>query len=238
MHYEDGRVIMIDRNGEFRRTRHSFLSKMKSFVSNIDASEDAIDFVATNEEIKDTINEAFKIQKLLCEGGSLSTTKNKEGRVLVTDNQFLAGLASAEGILNTGVIPFLLHAKLEWRKLLDISKKLKEMNFSNYLPVGLYKKIVDTMIDNEDNLEKPSNEIQTWVISDTDNEPSEHHEDVIIALCKDVITQNLDYLNPGNILGMLAINTIEKRNPGYIQQCITKVFAIPEDKLVEVEIID
>ena len=94
------------------------------------------------------------------------------------------------------------------------------------------------MIDSEEDPEEPSNEIQAWVISDTDDEPSEHHEDVIIALCKDVITQNLDYLNPDNILGRLAINTIEKRNPGYIQQCIAKVFAIPEDELVEVEIID
>ena len=231
MHYEDGRVIMIDRNGEVRRARHSFLSKMKNFVSNIVTDEQATDFIATNEAIKDTINEVFKTQKVLCEGGSLSTTKNKEDRVLVTDNQFLAGLASAEGISNTGLIPFLLHTKLEWRKLLDISKKLKEINYSNYLPVGLYKKMVDTMIDSEDDLEGPSNEIQMWLISDTEDGASDHHEDVIVALCKDVITQDLDYLNPDNILGRLAINIIEKRNPGYIQQCIAKVFSIPEDEL-------
>ena len=238
MHYEEGKVIMIDRNGEVRRTRHSFLSKMKTLVSKIDSDEEAIDFVATNEEIKDIINEVFKTQKVLCEGGSLGTTKNKKGRVLVTDNQFLAELASAEGIANTGLIPFLLHANLEWRKLLDISKRLKEINYSNYLPLALYKKMVDTMIDSENDLEEPSNEIQMWLISDTDNEPSNHHEDVIVALCKDVITQDLDYLNPDNILGRLAINTIEKRNPGYIQQCIAKVFSIPEDMLVEIESIE
>ena len=200
--------------------------------------EEASDFVATNKEIKDTINEAFKTQKLLCEGGSLSAIKNIEDRVLVTDNQFLAGLASAEGIPNTGLIPFLLQAKLEWRKLLEISKKLKEINYANYLPVALYKKMVDTMIDSEVDLEGPSNEIQMWLISDTDGEPSNHHEDVIVALCKDVIMQNLDYLNPDNILGRLAINTIEKRNPGYIQQCIASMFALSEDELVEVSIED
>lgn len=91
--------------------------------------------------------------------------------------------------------------------------------------------MVDTMIDSEDDLEGPSNEIQMWLISDTEDGASDHHEDVIVALCKDVITQDLDYLNPDNILGRLAINIIEKRNPGYIQQCIAKVFSIPEDEL-------
>lgn len=238
MHYEDGKVIMIDRNGEFRRARHSFLSKMKTFISNISTDEEGTDFVATNAEIKDTINELFKTQKVLCEGGSLSTTKNKEDRVLVTDNQFLAGLASAEGIINIGLIPFLLYTNLDWRQLLNISKKLKEINYANYLPVALYKKMVDTMIENEEDPEGPSNEIQECLISDTDGEPSVHHENVIVALCKDVITQELDYLNPDNILGRLAINTIEKRNLGYIQQCIANMFSLSEDELVEVMVED
>ncbi len=233
MHYEDGKIMMIDRNGEYRRIRHSFLTRMKAFVSNIPVEKDAMDFVSTNVEIKDMIDELFKKQKLFCEGGSLSVTRHEENRVLVTDSHFLAGLANAEEISNIGLIGFLLCADLSWRQLLNISKKLKEMNFANYLPLALYRKMVDAMLDNEEELEEPSCEIQSWLISDTDGEPSTYHEDVIVALCRDVYTQDLAYLNPDNILGKLAINIIDKRNPGYIQQCIANIFSAPEIEFVE-----
>ena len=42
--------------------------------------------------------------------------------------------------------------------------------------------------------------------------------------------------NPDNILGKLAINIIEKRNPGYIQQCIANIFAAPEIEFIEEEV--
>ena len=98
--------------------------------------------------------------------------------------------------------------------------------------------MVDAMLDKETELEEPSCEIQSWLISDTDAEPSEYHEDVIVALCRDVYMQDLVYLNPDNILGKLAINIIEKRNPGYIQQCIAKIFTAPETEFVEEEDIE
>ena len=99
-----------------------------------------------------------------------------------------------------------------------------------YYKVALYRKIVDEMLNNEEELEEPSCEIQSWLISDTDDGPSSYHEDVIIALCRDVFTQDLIYINLDNILGKLAINIIEKRNPGYIQQCIAKIFTATEEE--------
>lgn len=233
MHYEDGKITMINRDGGYRRTRHSVLTRMKAFVSMIPVEEDISDFVSTNVEIKDMMDELFKKQKLFCEGGSLSATRQGDNRVLVTDSHFLTGLANAEEISNIGLIGFLLCADLSWRQLLNISKKLKEMNFANYLPLALYRKMVDAMLDNEEELEEPSCEIQSWLISDTDGEPSTCHEDVLVALCRDVYTQDLVYLNPDNILGKLAINIIEKRNPGYIQQCIANIFSAPEIEFVE-----
>ena len=183
MHYEDGKITMINRNGGYRRTRHSVLTRMKAFVSMIPVEEDISDFVSTNVEIKDMMDELFKKQKLFCEGGSLSATRQGDNRVLVTDSHFLIGLANAEKISNVGLIGFLLCADLSWRQLLNISQKLKEMNFANYLPLALYRKMVDAMLDKETELEEPSCEIQSWLISDTDAEPSEYHEDVIVALC-------------------------------------------------------
>ncbi|MEE0686180.1 MAG: hypothetical protein UEA60_05945 [Lachnospiraceae bacterium] len=235
MHYEEGKITMIDRNGDYRRVRHSVLTRMKAFVNMIPVEEDILDFVSTNVEIKDMMDELFKKLKLFCEGGSLSATRQGDNRVLVTDSHFLTGLANAEKISNIGLIGFLLCADLSWRQLLNISKKLKEMNFANYLPLALYRKMVEAMLDNEEELEEPSCEIQSWLISDTDGEPSTYHEDVVIALCRDVYTQDLVYLNPDNFLGKLAINIIEKRNPGYIQQCIANIFTVSESEFIDEE---
>lgn len=233
MHYEDGKIEMYDRNGEYRRGRHSFLTRMKSFINKICVNEESTDFVSTNKEIKDIIDEVLKKQKLLCESGSLSVTRSMENSVLVTDSHFLTGLANAEGIANIGLIGFLLCLNFDWKQLLNISKKLKVINYANYLPLVLYKRMVDTMLDNEDELEAPSNEFQNWLISDTDSEPSSYHEDVIITLYKEVVENGLAYLNPDNILGRIPINVIEKRNPGYIQQFIYNMFGVPGDKLIE-----
>ena len=93
--------------------------------------------------------------------------------------------------------------------------------------------MIDAMLDNKEELEEASGEIQDWLISDTDSEPSSYHEDVIIALCREVIMQDLAYLNLDNILGRLTLNIIEKRNPGYIQQCFVNMFTIPEDEIIE-----
>lgn len=40
------------------------------------------------------------------------------------------------------------------------------------------------------------------------------------------------------MIGRLRTNTVEKRNLGYIQQCIVNLFAISEDQLVEVIVED
>ena len=70
-----------------------------------------------------------------------------------------------------------------------------------------------------------SSEIQEWIISDSDGEPTSHHEDIILELYKEVIVRDLNYLNPANLLGKLAIRILEKRNPGFLQQCIANLFA-------------
>ncbi len=235
MHYEGGKIAMVNRDGEYRRTRHMVLTKMKSFVNEIPIEENVTDFIPTNAEIKDMVDELVNKQKLLCEGGSLSATKCSENRVLVTDSHFLMGLANVEGIFNIGLIGFLLCVNLSWDQLLNVSKKLKELNYASYLPLVLYRKIVDAMLESEDEIEESSNKIQDWLIFDTDGAVSSYHEDVIISLYKEVIAQDLDYLNPDNILGRLALRTLEKRNPGYIQQCIAEMLAVPESKFVEEE---
>lgn len=238
MYFEEGKISMFERTGDYRRVRYTFLIKMKAFVNKICVSEDGLDFVLTNELSKNVLEEIFVKQKLFCERGSLGMTKKVPSRVLVTEDQFLSAVANTEGVTNTGLIGMLLCAKLDWKTLLNVSKKLKEMNFANYLPFQLYKTIVDVMLEKESDLESASREIQKWLVSDTDNSAYSYHEDVILSLCREVFSQELFYLNPNNILGRMGVNIIEKRNPGYIRECISKMFESQKDDFIEVSITD
>ena len=87
------------------------------------------------------------------------------------------------------------------------------------------------MLAHETDVEKASAEIQAWVASDTDDDPTAHHGDVVITLYKDIVEQNLDYLNPESFLMDIALSIWEKRNPGFIKKCIADVFGLSADEI-------
>lgn len=207
-----------------KRTRHAFLTRLKSFVNSLLVASNTPVFSSDNNEMKDEIERLFSKMRLYCESSSLAATKNISDAVLVTDDQFLFAMAHIEGLPTIGLTGLLSKSNSSWDSLLSASKKLKDMNYGNYLPVHLYKRIVDRMLDSEAAYEAASAEIQTWIMSDTDGNPTQYHENVIITLFRDVIEQNLDYLNPDNFLMSIILDILEKRNPGFIEKCIADAF--------------
>ena len=83
--------------------------------------------------------------------------------------------------------------------------------------------MVDQAIENKAEIEIASREIQKWLLSDTDSDATEKHEDVILALFHDVYSSNFHYLNPGDILGKNAIRIYEKRNPDFMREYISYI---------------
>ena len=183
----------------------------------------ASDFKSANSKIKDSLEQLFSQRKLFCEGGSLSTARNTPNGILITDDQFLYAIASIEDIPNMGLTGFFANTTLGWKALLDMSKQLSNINFANYLPLQLYKQMVDQAIENKAEIETPSREIQKWLLSDSDSDATEKHEDVILALFHDVYSSNFGYLNPGGILGKNAIRIYEKRNPNFMREYISNI---------------
>lgn len=224
MFYEDGKLALLERTTDMRRGRFAFLSQLKAFLVSLPAPDNAYTFIPCDDELKDSIEYLFSKNQLYCDSASLGVAQNTPNAILVTDDQFLFSLANTEGIPNTGLTGLLSSSQLNWKSLLSASKKLKDMNYGNYLPIHLYKRIVDQMLTCESNHESASSEIQAWVTSDTDDLPTSYHEDVIITLFRDVIQQDLDYLNPGDFLGDIALRIWERRNPGFIKKCITDAF--------------
>ena len=173
----------------------------------------ASDFKSANSKIKDSLEQLFSQRKLFCEGGSLSTARNTPNGILITDDQFLYSIASIEDIPNMGLTGFFANTTLGWKALLDMSKQLSNINFANYLPLQLYKQMVDQAIESKAEIETASREIQKWLLSDSDSDATEKHEDVILALFHDVYSS----------LGKNAIRIYEKRNPNFMREYISNI---------------
>lgn len=224
MFYEDGKISLLERTANMRRGRYAFLTRLKSFVDSLHAESNASSFSPCSQELKNEIEMLFSKQQLYCESTSLGVTRSICNAVLVTDDQFLFAMANTEGIPNIGLTGLLANSNLHWEKLLSASKQLRDMNYGNYLPLQLYQRIVDNMLSQELDSEKASVEIQAWIASDTDGEATPYHEDVVITLYREVIKQELDYLNPENFLMDIVLTIWEKRNPGFLKKCISNIF--------------
>lgn len=194
MFYEDGRLSMLKRTSDMKRTRYTFLTRLKTFVNSLRAENNASSFSSCSQEMKADIETLFSKRQLYCESGSLSVTRGISNAVLVTDDQFTFAWANTEGIPNVGLTGLLANSTLFWEKLLSASKTLREMNYGNYLPLHLYQRIVDNMLSQEIDSDSASTEIQAWIISDTDGEATPYHEDVVLTLYREVMTQELAYL--------------------------------------------
>lgn len=220
MIYAEGKPQFFECTSDWRRNRNAFLLRIKNFVNSIQEAEYSLDYESDNEELKDTFSQLFSTKKLYCESGTLSLAKTTVNGVLVTDDQFLYAVSNTDNIFSIGIIGFLMSLCTIWEKLLNISKELHRLNFANYLPFPLYKQMVDSLIMDNSKVDLGSRKIQQWLYSDTDAKPSEHHEDVITILAKDVHFSKLQYLNPGNVFGKIIYSIWAKRNPELLKKCI------------------
>lgn len=221
MYYCDGKITIMERTLDARQSRYAFLIRLKAFVESLQTVKGASVFVSCNKEMKAELETLFTEEGLYCEQAVLGTVQCTENSVLVTDDQFMYMIANTEGMATTGITGLLAQSNLNWKSLLSISKKLRSMNYTNYIPIDLYQHMVDQLLDVESEPESAVIEILEWIKTDTDSEPTQHHEDLTIQLFRDVIDGELDYLNPENILFKIAIGILERRNPGFIQKCIT-----------------
>ena len=91
-----------------------------------------------------------------------------------------------------GLCGFFTGAYKDSRQLIDISKRLKLINFSNYLPLFMFDKIVDCLPGTQPGESScdVSVDLTKWLISDRENdEATDHHREVILKLYRDCVTQ-------------------------------------------------
>lgn len=217
MFYLDGKPQILEYTPDRRRNRHTYLNKIKSLIKQINVIDASFDYIPQNETWKEPFTKIILDNKFLCESSCLGLAQNSPNSILVTDDQIIYNIASAENIPNIGLVSLMTYASSQWNSLLEISKSLHWINFLNYLPIFLYQKLVDCVIDDTEHNSEGSEKIIAWLTSDTDNVPSALHDNIVIALFREVLLhKELQYLNPGGILGDLAVEAFDRQNPGFI----------------------
>ena len=225
MLYLNGKIQSIEYTSEFRRNRTSQLNRLKNILNRIKCIDDSYDYVPKDETWREPFSK-IKLKKcMLCECSSLGSAQNIPNSILVTDDQNVYSIAATEGISCVGLAALFTYAISEWERLLEISQALCNINFLNYLPIFLYKKMVDCLLEDEEHISEGIEMIIDWLTSDTDGEPTQAHENVIIELNRQVCThKDWDYLDLDRVLGNLAIKAFEKQNPGYIARQMKLLF--------------
>ncbi len=225
MSYSDGKIQFIEYTPELRRVRYSYLNQLKNFLKQIKVIDTSYDYVPQNEAWKEPFSKLILENKLLCESSCLGLAQNSPNSIFVTDDQIIYNIASVENIQNIGLVSLLTYATSHWEKLLEISQSLHTLNFQNYLPIFLYKKMVDCVIEDTAQTSEGSQKIIEWLSYNTDDGPSQNHDNIVIALFREVLNhKELQYLNPDGILGNLAIEAFDRQNPGFIAKQIEATF--------------
>jgi hypothetical protein len=212
----DNRAVFSERTSAFKRSRHAFLSSIKSFVSALPETE-AYDYESDDGELAPM----FAEQKMGAEAGTLALLQNTPNAVLVTDDQFLYSLANMIGRETVGLCGFLTSICNDSRQLLSISKKAKEINFENYIPLFLFDKIIDTLllIPEQEELEKANDDLVKWLISDNnDGDASDYHRNLILQLYRDCVVQVGGPLSADYPLTKIAIHHYAMLNPDFVRR--------------------
>lgn len=74
-------------------------------------------------------------------------------------------------------------------------------------------------------------EVQNWLMTDTEGEPTEHHENIIIALFKDYYQFGINDVNLETAIRKAAISIVERRNPDFIQKSLLGILQGADKKM-------
>ena len=218
MQYATITVINIFINSYTKNDRYSFVSQIKAFVESLPEVE-GYDFETSKLEFESLFTEG----KMEIEAATLALLQNTHNAVLVTDDQCLFVLADLMGYSNMGLCGFLTNLSKDSIRMIEVSKKLKSINFANYVPWFLFDKTINCLsnIQEQEERDRISCILSQWLMSDRDDgEATDHHREVVIQLYRDFVnlagaTVSVDYP-----LTQIAIHHFTRLHPEYVKKMI------------------
>jgi hypothetical protein len=218
MYLVNDRAIFSERTLELKRNRFAFLASIKNIIASLSDVE-AFDFETPNSDM----DALFSKRKMDIESSTLAVLQNIKNAVLVTDDQFLYAVTEMLGYKSVGICGFLAGICEDSTQLIEISKKLKSINYANYLPVFLFDKIVNYLNNYKttEEIEKATHELTKWLLSDRgDEEATDYHREVILQLYRDCTQQVGHIFSREHALTQIAIYHFKMLNPKYIKQLV------------------
>lgn len=180
MYLLDGKLAVYELSIEDRQNQYTRLTCLKSDLALIDIIDNN-DWDFTD---KNLVKELYD-QDALCECSCLGAGQNNEFIVL-TDDEFIYSLTNVCKIKNIGICDLIAQSGFNSSELIKISRQLRTCNYGIYLTPLLYKAII---VGKDSDALK---ELDEWLVTDTESDPTEYHRSQIINLFKEVL-----YFEPG-----------------------------------------
>ncbi len=201
--YQNGSLSFTMYNAVTKRERHTFLSRLKTFVNKIPVKQSS-DYMSKQLDFSELVS----AQHLYCENGCLSLTQSTSNGILITDEQFLYSVASLDGLKNAGLLSFLTLMNYTFPQLLKRCKQLSTMNYSRYFSPTLYDKAVKSLMADSKNFENDSKDFTNFLLTDKDesNDASSHHRELILQVYREICQMDPSFISDGGVLNNIAMH--------------------------------
>lgn len=214
--YYDGKPRLLDYTPEIRRMNLERMNNLRAFVQAIPVATIAYDYVPKQSELRNVLSDLGSKCRMNVETGALGLQAHTAKSILVTDDEFISAIASSEGIPSIGITSFVTLLVHDANSLIDVSKKLKSLNYTNYLPFTLYRCMVLDAFSHDDPY--PALEmINKWIGSADTGIMDEQHKDILLELCSNLFDLDKDLFDSNPFLIEEALRIMEERNPGIIE---------------------
>lgn len=214
LYYYNGGIAISEESKEAKQSRMRFLTELKQFVLSFEERKNG-DFVPKNTDL----NPIASMSELICENACLSLASSSEEYCLLSDEQFLYGVSSLEGILSIGMIQFLIILDLPFIDIIKRIKMLSHLNFQNYLTTQLYIKL-----EEKASKEDEQKELVNLLLSENDDkEPSTYHRQLIVNLYRELCLLNNSLIYYDTWIRRAAVTHISKLNPDFVNKVMDSI---------------
>lgn len=184
--YNNGQVSLARHSIESKKTELKFLTRVKAFVNRLKVVENK-DYIFRNNQLSNFLSK----HELYSENACLYAVDMDENNCLVSDDQFLFGIASLEHHKTIGLTGLLEILDLTFDEVLTGITCLAELNYSIYLTTGLYIKLENKI----DTAEKYKSFVSFLFSDNNDNPASDYHREIVMDLFRNLCAYDENFIN-------------------------------------------
>lgn len=185
MIYDNEHLSMQKYDRNYRRNIYKHLNKLKNFVKKLPDVYSG-DYYPKNIDFSEFVTKC----EIYCENACLSVASQEEHCYIVSDLQFLYGIAELENINSIGICSFISLLGYDLKHYLKKCSMLSKLNFCNYFSVDAYNNAVGLIKTEEDS----DYFISFLLYNDNKDFVSEYHSRVIFEMIRSIVLNNPKFI--------------------------------------------